>query len=97
MQRATIPSSPAALLKLNETPDARAKTSLPIRTPRSPFPSGESTNKKSKDVTKPVTNATATIVDMDTTHPSFQKKYLLMKLEQALRFLELFQHQKLIY
>ena len=65
MQRATIPSNPAALLKPSETPDARDKTSLPIRTPRSPFPSGESTNKKSKDVTKPVTKATATIVEID--------------------------------
>ena len=34
-----MPSKPAALLKLKVTPLGRAKTSRPILTPRSPFPS----------------------------------------------------------
>lgn len=60
-----MPSKPAALLKLKVTPLGSAKTSLLILTPRSPFPSGESTNKKSSEVVKPVTKVTAAIVDKE--------------------------------
>ena len=60
-----MPSSPAALLKLNETPVGSANTSRPILTPRSPLPSGESTSKNKSEVTKPVTNVTAAIVEIE--------------------------------
>ena len=60
-----MPSKPAALLKLKVTPLGRAKTSRPILTPRSPFPSGESTNKNNSEVVKPVTKVTAAIVDRE--------------------------------
>ena len=60
-----MPKRPAALLKLSETPVGRANTSRPIRTPRSPFPSGESTSKNKSEVTKPVTNVTAAIVEIE--------------------------------
>ena len=65
IHNATMPKRPAALLKLSETPVGRANTSRPILTPRSPFPSGESTSKNKSEVTKPVTNVTAAIVEIE--------------------------------
>ena len=70
MHKATIPSSPAELLNPIETPVASDKTSLPILIPRSPLPSGESTNKNSKEVTNPITKVTAAIVERDKGWPA---------------------------
>jgi hypothetical protein len=99
MHKATIPSNPAELLNPIEIPVSSDKTSLPILIPRSPFPSGESTSKNNRDVTNPITNVTAAIVERDRdgrrnfvssarttliiTHQSFQKKYLQVIGEQG--------------
>ena len=64
-QSATIPNSPAELLKLSEIPVGKESTSLPILIPRSPLPSGESTSKNKTDVIKLVTKVTARRVDAD--------------------------------
>ena len=65
MQSATIPNKPAELLKPIDKPSGSDKTSRPILTPRSPFPSGESTNKNKSEVTSPTTKVTAAIVESD--------------------------------
>ena len=64
-QSATTPKRPAVLVKLNEIPVGSESTSLLILTPRSPFPSGESTNRNKTDVIKLVTKVTAKSVDTE--------------------------------
>ena len=65
IHNATIPNNPAALLKLNDRPVGSSRVSREMRIPSRPFPSGESTNKKSSEVDNPVINKTAAKVERD--------------------------------
>ena len=65
IHKATIPNNPAALLKLNDKPVGNSRVSREMRIPSRPFPSGESTNKKSSEVDNPVINKTAAKVERD--------------------------------